>query len=438
MFFHKTQNDLGLQIPGPFCVNWPVWQNRRIVRYILHRNIPIFSGTICPMNRLTRLILLTVIFLTACQPAATPPAPTVDISAASTQAVATIMAGITQTAQFVPPTPVPTATPVPVPTAIRTPPALPPIFTTDLLNPLDTPHIYIHDTCQYLKTKWNPNNAAPGTVVMVIMIHGIVEGDPSQPQDISKPDFKKLLSDLKAQNFSAINTQQLFDFLYYNAKIPQRSVVLLQDDRKTAQNFNEIFRPAWEKWGWFVVNAWINADDSIYTQRIQENVALEKEGWVDHQSHGYVHNIPMNDNSSDEYLKGELLGSMEKMQRDFGKTPIAIIWPTGAFGKRPVAAARQYGYKLGFTVNPRGPLLFNWVPQADKGDDMRPSYIPEGPAADPLMTLPRYWDTDARAHLDTVRNISKAAAAYAESVKATELEYYDIACAPTYGQIPQP
>jgi hypothetical protein len=100
--------------------------------------------------------------------------------------------------------------------------------------------------------------------------------------------------------------------------------------------------------------------------------------------------------------------------------------------------ARQAGYKLGFTINPRGPLMFNWVPLTDQTDPMRPSYLAEGPAGDPLMTLPRYWDTDAREHLDTVRNIGKAATAYAQQNKAIELEYYDIACVPTYGPISTP
>ena len=40
---------------------------------------------------------------------------------------------------------------------------------------------------------------------------------------------------------------------------------------------------------------------------LQENIALEAEGWVDHQSHGYIHNINMNDhplmNSSKPNLK---------------------------------------------------------------------------------------------------------------------------------------
>jgi hypothetical protein len=54
------------------------------------------------------------------------------------------------------------------------------------------------------------------------------------------------------------------------------------------------------------------------------------------------------------------------------------------------------------------------------------------------MTLPRYWDTDARAHLDTLRVFGNQALAYEQQNKATELEYYDIMCAPKYGPMPQP
>ena len=94
------------------------------------------------------------------------------------------------------------------------------------------------------------------------------------------------------------------------------------------------------------------------------------------------------------------------------------------------------GYRLGFTTNPRGPLMFNWVPLADSGDPKRDTWIPEGAVNDPLMVLPRYWDTDALKHLDDIVKISQDAAAYAQQNKSTELEYYDILCAPTLGPIP--
>jgi len=352
-----------------------------------------------------------------------------------TQAVQTAFASIQQTRMASPP--VPTATPVPAPTALRTPPALPPVFTTGALNPLDTPHTYIQDTCQYLKDKWASTNAAPGTIVMVVMFHSIEKGgaNVSDPKHINGRDFKQMMQSLYAMGFQAIHARQLADFLDRNARIPPRSVVLIQDDRHAAANFNDWFRPYWQQWNWPVINAWIGAlggSDPV----LAENVALEKEGWVDHQAHGIVHNTPMGDHSTDEYIYSELQGSIDLFQQYYGKTPIAIIWPGGGFGVRPVQIARQLGYRLGFTVNPRGPVMFNWVPLADAPDPAHPDWLPEGRVGDPRMTLPRYWPSQVIENLDRVRTIGDQAAAYAAQNKATELEYYDMVCAPQYGPIP--
>jgi hypothetical protein len=81
-------------------------------------------------------------------------------------------------------------------------------------------------------------------------------------------------------------------------------------------------------------------------------------------------------------------------------------------------------------------MMFNWIPLSDVNDPRRPSWKPEGTMNDPLLLLPRYWDTDAIKHLDTVIQISQEASAYAQQNKATELEYYDIVCAPDYGPMP--
>jgi hypothetical protein len=144
----------------------------------------------------------------------------------------------------------------------------------------------------------------------------------------------------------------------------------------------------------------------------------------------------MDDSSTDDFLTGELQGSAKNLQTYFNKTPIAIIWPGGNFGARPVQVARQFGYRLGFTINPRGPVMYNWVPLADQQDPARPIYLPEGYVNDPRMVLPRYWPYQVRAELDKVRTIGNQAADYAAQNKATELEYYDIMCAPTLGVIP--
>jgi len=82
--------------------------------------------------------------------------------------------------------------------------------------------------------------------------------------------------------------------------------------------------------------------------------------------------------------------------------------------------------------------MFNWIPQAQASDPMRPIYLPEGPAGDPLLTLPRYWPSQVSAEVDNIRLMGKEAAALAEANKATELEYYDIVCAPDYGPLTTP
>jgi hypothetical protein len=331
-------------------------------------------------------------------------------------------------------TPAPTDTPIPTATILRTPPALPGTYQTSLLKVDDIPRTYITDSCQYLQNKWNPNNSAPGTLVMPIMFHGINKGEASG-NDITVTEHKKLMGDLHDMGFQAITMQQMADFMYNNAKIPQRSVILIVDDRKYSAFFNDHFRPYYEEWGWPVINGWISGfggEDAV----LPENVQLAAEGWIDYQAHGYIHNTPVSNSSSDEFITAEMQGSVTNLQTYFNKTPIGYVWPGGGFSARAAEIGIQSGYKLGFTVNPRGPVMYNWIPQADAVNQANPMAIPEMPANNPLMTIPRYWDTDARNQLDNVREIGNQAILYAEQNKAIELEYYDIVCAPTYGAIP--
>lgn len=339
------------------------------------------------------------------------------------------------------PTPVPpTATPTLPPTAtpIRTPPALPETFTSKLLPSGVIPQTYVQDTCKYLKNRWDPNNSTPGTVVMTIMYHSVTEDykpllpDGSQVHNI---DLVRAFEHAHEVGFQTINTTQLADFLDHNAKIPPRSLLVIVDDRKRKQYYEDHFFPFLEKYGWTITNAWISAADTpdyLY----QENEEVVATGLVDPQAHGVVHNIPVNDYSSDDFILNELVGSMDAIQQHFGKRPIAYIWPGGGFSQRAVELAKEVGYRIGFTTNPRGPVMYNWVPQAATIDPAHTLWLPEIPAGDPLMTLPRYWSSDAAYRIDDVINIGKQAAAEAAQDKATELEYYDIVCQTRTGPIP--
>jgi hypothetical protein len=280
-------------------------------------------------------------------------------------------------------------------------------------------------------------NAKPGTVVMIIMFHDVIRGPLDNPDGINVFDFDKLMGKLKEQGFSAINTKQFLAFMERNIKIPLRSVLIIQDGSFDAENFNRNFREYWDAWGWPVVSAW-TSDPDISETKWNESIALEREGWVDHQAQGVIPNTILLDETSKAVITRELEGSLNAFAYRFSKTPYAIVWPGGGFGLRPITAARQLGYQLGFTANSRGPVMYNWIPQADEVDPERPSYIPEGPVNDPLMTLPRYSPDQVIDSIDSVRIIGKDAAAYMQSNKAVELEYYETVCRETYGPIPSP
>ncbi|MBK9602630.1 MAG: hypothetical protein IPO36_12430 [Anaerolineales bacterium] len=308
----------------------------------------------------------------------------------------------------------------------RTPPALPAVFQSAHLNPLDTPHTYIEDACQYLHNKWNPLSAEPGTVVMIVMFN-----------DILMEDFDRIMEQLHEQGFQAINTKELLAFMERNVKIPQRSVVIIQNDSQQADDLTRNYREYYDRWKWVVVNGWVsNPDAPEYLW--QDNIALENEGWVDHQAQGMIPGTVLSDDSSKTVIQRELENPITAFVKLYNKNPIAIIWPGGGFGMRPVEAARQLGYQLGFTANARGPVMYNWVPLANEVDPERPTYIPEGQINDPLMTLPRYWPDQILNAIDAVRVTGNEASAYAKANKEVELEYYDIVCADTYGPMPTP
>ena len=398
------------------------------------RSRPLFLFDKIPRMKKNRFILnasILLLLLASCQPQATP---TVDQGAIQTAALETAVANLMSQATA---TPEITDTPIPTATIPRTPPALPGPYQSSILKANDIPRTYVTDSCQYIQNKWNSNNAAPGTVVMVIMSHRIdkdAETSNFGTLTISSRDLRKLMNDLHDGGFTAINMQQMSDFMYNNTKIPQLSVMIIVDDRASASKYNDHFRDYYEDWGWPVVNAYIGLDER--PDLWAENAALSAEGWVDYEAHGYIHNIPIGESSTDDFITAEMGGAISSIQKYMNKTPIAYIWPGGGFSKRAVEIGTQLGYKLGFTVNPRGPVMYNWVPQADTKNDNNPYAIPETPAGNPLMTLPRYTDIGAGDHIDEVRVMGQEAAAYAEQNKATELEYYDIVCAPTMGPIP--
>lgn len=322
--------------------------------------------------------------------------------------------------------------------ASEIPASLPPLslpFQTDLINPLDTPHTYVDSTCRYLKYKWNPYHAAPGTVVMIIRIGEVQPALATNPSELTPGELSQLMHELKFQGFEAITTKEFLNFIERNIKIPFRSVLLIQDGNHDRTYYDRFYRQYWEEWGWTIINSW-QSDPNLPENLWGENIELELEGFIDHQAYGVLPNTTLSDESGKTVIARELQIAIKAFEKYYIKMPYSITWPNGGFGLRPVEAARLLKYQLGFTSNQRGPVMYNWIPLANEADPERPEFLPEGTINAPLMTLPRYPAGTALTFIDQVRTIGEDSAAHAELNKDTELFYYDMVCSEDFGKIP--
>ncbi|MEX2143434.1 MAG: polysaccharide deacetylase family protein [Anaerolineales bacterium] len=326
----------------------------------------------------------------------------------------------------------PTLTEEPTTSPTKEPPAPPPdVFTSEVLRAGIEPVSYLTDQCAYLAQRWDPAGAVPGAVVAPIMFHSILKSNetPTLSQDINKRTFNEIMSLAKELGYETITSQELLDFLLNNAKIPERSMILILDDRRpgTAEDY---FLPYLEENDWTLTLAWIAVSDTAQRPGKLQGESLwdwmerlNDTGYFDIQSHGRDH-IYLNADTPRQVVRREIEGSINPLKQHFGNTPIAYIWPGGNFTPLGVQIARDAGFELGFTIQARGPLQFNWIPQGEQEREYN----------DPLMLLPRYWDTAALLNLEQAAQIGDAAQAFARENYAAEAAWFSQNCD---GELPE-
>lgn len=287
------------------------------------------------------------------------------------------------------PTTTPTATPVP---ATVLPPAP---FTTTRLNRGVQPVAYETDVCRYLERRWNPAGSTPGTILVPIMYHGVGaranrgNGDTWTPASY----FRRTMALAQDLGFETVTSAQAAAFLYENAAIPARSLLLIVDDRRIG-TVEQQFLPVLTRNHWTVTLGWIIANTAQHRGLWERVERLDASGLIDVQSHGLRH-LYITGSTPERLIREELFDPIPILSQHFGQRPIVFIWPGGNFTPRAVAIAEEAGYRLGFTAYPRGPLLYNWVPLGKE----------ERRIDTPLLMLPRYW-----AYPGMIENLRQAAA----------------------------
>lgn len=316
-----------------------------------------------------------------------------------------------------------TATPTRTATITLTPDPLP-IFSTKSLRSGVLPQTYLDDTCAYLHQRWSNETSKPGTVVVPVMFHGIrQDGRPIHDNvTIYQAQFTSFIEYAESLGFETITTAQLIAFLDHNAWIPERSLLMIVDDRRPG-TIETSFLPVLEPRGWTVTLGWIVADnDEAEWARMER---MNATGMLDIQSHGFLHRY-VSDQMTESEMRDELFGPIPILEQHFGYRPTAFIWPGGNFNDQSARLAREAGYEVGFTAYARGPLMFNWIPLGAE----------ERLIDDPLMVLPRFWSTALGVNLDLAVKISNQAKTDAAERYTEEADYYQTYCGGELSPLP--
>ncbi len=309
----------------------------------------------------------------------------------------------------------PTATVTALPSATPQPLAF---FSPRFLKGI-TPVTYQTDVCQYLFNRWSEGKAAPGTVVMPVMYHGIRKegGSVSDNITVTEKYFKETMQHARELGFETISIEQLDNFLQSNAYIPPRSLLLIIDDRRLG-TVKTHFLPILEENNWHLVMAYITG--VINDKEWADVKEVLDTGFVEIQAHGFMHNgqTYFTEFTPEDIVQEEIYAPIDVFKAHLGYRPDAFIWPGGNFTPITVKTVREAGYSVGFTVYSRGPVMYNWVPLGEEERSMN----------DPLLVLPRYWSTAAYNNLDEVVNYANQAITYANENREQELTYYQTYC----------
>jgi hypothetical protein len=291
-------------------------------------------------------------------------------------------------------------------------------FATKLLRQDVLPQMYLEDNCTYLRMRWSPEGSQPGTVVVPIMFHSIVQDGTqvADPKDITGKQFNNFVEYARQLGFETITTQELLEFLTSNVPIPPRSMMIIVDDRRP-RLIRDWLMPVLEENDWTAISAYI-ADPNSLQWAWDLMAQLYASGKLDIQSHGYTGQLYIVPETPLDQIQNEIWNSTQVLVDHFGKRPIAFIWPGGNFTPLSVQVARQGGYELGFSAYSRGPLLFNWIPLGEE----------ERAVNDPLMVLPRAWSSAVNVNLDEAVKISEQAVAFAEGNFTAEAAWYSTYC----------
>lgn len=192
-----------------------------------------------------------------------------------------------------------------------------------------------------------------GVAVPILMYHLVADPPPDSqglPElYVAKADFAGQMRWLKAQGYSAVTEQQVYDLWRRGVALPRRPVVISFDDgyRSVGANALPIMRRAG-------MRGVLNLEIAELSQPDQGGItptqvrALLAAGW-ELNSHTMTH--PDLTTLDDATLRAELVGPRRVIRRRFGRPARFFCYPAGRYDPHVVAAVKAAGYLGATTTN---------------------------------------------------------------------------------------
>ena len=186
------------------------------------------------------------------------------------------------------------------------------------------------------------------TFCIVLMYHNIYKAKKINTYDTSEKDFLKHIEILKKYGFESITLEDLYDFVRFNKKVPQKSVIFTFDDGfKSVVDASSILKENGFNGVASLIVGYIGASWEVNKSEIDElfnnNFEISLHSYKLHNSYP-----KLRANKDYKRMEDDIKESKKYFEDTFKTEPLAFTYPEGIFDDKIENILKKLGFKIGF------------------------------------------------------------------------------------------
>ena len=186
------------------------------------------------------------------------------------------------------------------------------------------------------------------TFCIVLMYHNIYKYKKINAYDTSEKDFLKHIEILKKYGFESITLEDLYDFVRFNKKVPQKSVIFTFDDGfKSVVDTSSILKENGFNGVASLIVGYIGASWEVNKSEIDElfnnNFEISLHSYKLHNSYP-----KLRANKDYKRMEDDIKESKKYFEDTFKTEPLAFTYPEGIFDDKIENILKKLGFKIGF------------------------------------------------------------------------------------------